>query len=95
MYIGDADVSDATRETVDMILGCCPGSVFYSDTGTAMVLAADHTWTALVYRDGSVDSAYLAAEPVVEIMGAGSSCPVPLTDEVAEEFQGFRTGWEC
>jgi hypothetical protein len=72
------------HDTIEMITGTCPATVFYREDGTAIILADDRTWIARVNTIGNADTAYLSSEPL-ETLG-----PVDL-----DELQGFRPGWEC
>jgi hypothetical protein len=76
------------HDMIEMISECCPASVFYDEAGTAIVLADDHTWIARVGTAGNAETAYLATEPLCNIVD-----PYTLTD--LSELQGFRPGWEC
>jgi hypothetical protein len=78
-------------DMIEMIMGCCPATVFYDEAGTAIVLADDNTWIARVNTIGNADTAYLSAEPLGNVI----STETPYTVDDLDELEGFRPGWEC
>lgn len=78
-------------DMIEMIMCCCPATVFYDAAGTAIVLANDQTWIARVYTGGRADTAYLSQEP----MGYIVQTDTPWTLDDLPDLESFRPGWEC
>jgi len=89
----DIPVTKEMRDAIDMILGCCPGQVFFSrDFPQALILADDSTWIARVNSDGSTEEAYLSTEPLETLVSVKEDT---FTASDLPELQGFTTGFTC
>ena len=91
-------VSPAVEDSVAFITGCCPGTVFYSGDGDALILGDDRTWIARVFThsddesEAHTEEAYLSTEPIESLV---SCVEDTYTSEDLPELQGFTPGFTC